>query len=180
MKRLILISGDLASGKSSLADSLSLYLNVPCLKKDDIKEKYCDMYGFKNREENRALSVKAVNYMIEAFENFAKLGQQLILEANFREEELIKIRDIVAKYNYDVHFYVLRGDIDVLYQRFLDRLPTRHKAHKSMHLEESKEKFEQYILEQRRGKTFFIPFIIDTTDRSEKEVFELVISGINK
>ena len=121
MKRLFLISGDLASGKSSLADSLSLYLNIPCLKKDEIKERFCDMYGFKNREENRNLSIKAVNYMIDAFKNFAKLGQDLILEANFREDELLKIRDIVAKYGYDVQFYLLQADIEVLYQRFLAR-----------------------------------------------------------
>ena len=180
MKRLFLISGDLASGKSSLADSLSLYLNVPCLKKDEIKEKYCDMYGFSNREENRQLSIKAVNYMIDAFSNFAKLGQDVILEANFREDELLKIRDIVKEYEYDVHFYILRADIEVLYQRFLERLPTRHKAHMSMHLEESIEKFSEYIYEQRREKTIFIPFEIDTTDKSEKEVFDIVISGINK
>ena len=180
MKRLYLISGDLASGKSSLADSLSLYLNIPCLKKDEIKERFCDMYGFKNREENRNLSIKAVNYMIDAFENFAKLGQDLILEANFREDELLKIRDIVSKYGYDVQFYLLQADIEVLYQRFLDRLPSRHEAHMSMHLEESIDKFAEYIYAQRREKTVFIPFEIDTTDKSEKEVFDFVISGINK
>ena len=70
MKRIIVITGDLASGKSTLADSLSKVLSIPCFKKDTIKEKYCDIYGYKTREENRALSIMATNYMIEAFSNF--------------------------------------------------------------------------------------------------------------
>ena len=51
MSRLIIITGDLASGKSSLADSLSLRLNIPCFKKDVIKENLVDKYGFTTREE---------------------------------------------------------------------------------------------------------------------------------
>ena len=42
MSKVIVITGDLASGKSSLADSLSLRLNIPCFKKDVIKEKLVD------------------------------------------------------------------------------------------------------------------------------------------
>ena len=41
--RLIIITGDLASGKSTLADALGKHLNVPVFKKDVIKEQYCDL-----------------------------------------------------------------------------------------------------------------------------------------
>jgi dephospho-CoA kinase len=67
MKKVIVLTGDLASGKSSLADSLSLALAIPAFKKDIIKERYCDLYGYTTREENRALSIKATDYMIDAF-----------------------------------------------------------------------------------------------------------------
>lgn len=180
MKRIIVITGDLASGKSSLADSLSAYLHVPCFKKDTIKERYCDIYGYKTREENRALSVMATNYMIEAFNNFAKQGQEIILEANFRNEELLRIKDIAEQYHYDVALLILRGDIDILYQRFLARLPNRHRAHMSLHLDESIGKFKEYIMSLREEDTVFIPHIIDTTHKDEKEVLNIAISYINK
>ena len=41
MRNLIIITGDLASGKSTLANALSYELNIPCLIKDDIKEIAC-------------------------------------------------------------------------------------------------------------------------------------------
>lgn len=175
MKRLIIITGDLASGKSSLADALSLKLAIPCFKKDVIKEQYCDMYGFKNREENRKLSIKAVDYMIDAFEKFAKNNTDLILEANFRGEELKRLQDIALQYEYDVTLLVLRGDIEELYQRFLKRVPTRHKAHMSMHLDESIDKFKEYVLSQREEELYFIPHIIDTSGKSEEEVLKKAV-----
>jgi len=176
MKKLIIITGDLASGKSSLADSLSLKLAIPCFKKDTIKEKYVDMYGFKNREENRQLTIKAVDYMIEAFEKFAKNNADLILEANFRGDELKRIKDIALQYQYDVTLLVLRGDIEELYERFLKRIPTRHKAHMSMHLDESIDKFKEYVLSQREEELCFIPHIIDTTGKNEEEVLKRVVA----
>ena len=175
MSRVIVITGDLASGKSSLADSLSLRLNVPAFKKDVIKENLVDKYGFETREENRALSIQAVNFMFDALRNFAKNNQDIILEANFREEELNELKAITDEYNYDVVLFVLRGDIDVLYERFLERLPNRHKAHTSIHLEDSVDKFREYVLSQRMEVYPFIPHIIDTTHKSNKQAFEIAI-----
>ena len=173
--RLILITGDLASGKSTLADALSRELKVPAFKKDVIKEQYCDMYGFTTREENRNLSVMAMDFMINAFFSFASQQQNIILEANFREEELRQIEVLVAQFNYDVVLLVLRGDIEVLYKRFLDRLPNRHRAHTSMRLDENIDKFAEYIEMLRKQDPVFIPHIIDTTNKSEEEVLETAI-----
>lgn len=175
MNKLIVITGDLAAGKSSLADSLSHTLNIPCFKKDTIKEHYCDLYGYKNREENRQLSIKAVNYMIDAFKQFAKQGQDLILEANFREEELLNIKDIAEENNYEVILLVLRGDIEKLYERFLARVPTRHIAHMSMGLNENIEKYRAYVMEQRKENLVFIPRVIKTTNKSEDEVLKIAL-----
>ena len=175
MKKVIVLTGDLASGKSSLADSLSLALAIPAFKKDIIKERYCDLYGYTTREENRVLSIKATDYMIDAFKQFARQGNELILEANFRKNELERIKDIADEYEYDVRLLVLRGDIEVLYQRFLARLPNRHKAHMSLHLDESIDRFKEYIEEQRREDVIFLPHIIDTTKKSAKEILEIAL-----
>ena len=52
MRRLILIFGDLASGKSTFADILSKRTGIPAIKKDRIKEILADTVGFETREEN--------------------------------------------------------------------------------------------------------------------------------
>ena len=180
MNKLIIITGDLASGKSSLAKSLSYALNIPCFIKDEIKERYVDMYGFSNREENRKLSIKAVEYMIEAYEKFALNHSDIILEANFRSEELNRLKELSEKYGYEVTLFVLRSDIEVLYQRFLERLPARHKAHTSMRLDENIDKFAAYVNELRKEELVFIPHIIDTTKISEKEVLVKVLNILRK
>ena len=70
MHKLILITGDLASGKSTLAASLSESLSIPYFTKDSLKEIACDAIGYSSREENRRLSISAVNSMIYVFEHF--------------------------------------------------------------------------------------------------------------
>ena len=180
MSRLIVITGDLASGKSSLADSLSLRLNTPCFNKDVIKENLVYKYGFETREENRQLSIQAVNYMFDALKRFASQNEDVILEANFREEEMNELKAIADEHQLDVTLFVLRGEIEVLYERFLERLPGRHKAHTSIHLEDSVDKFKEYLLSQRMEFYPFIPHIIDTTHKSNQEVFEIALKYLEK
>lgn len=180
MSRLILITGDLASGKSTLADSLSLYFHIPCFKKDVIKEKYCDEIGYENREQNRELSVKAVNYMIEAFMKFSSLNEDVILEANFRHDEMKRIKDIAEKNNVEVKCFVLRGDINILYERFMKRMENRHPAHKSLGLDRDISYFEKYLNELREEEIPFISTVINATNHSEQEVFEIVKKEIEK
>ena len=180
MSKLILITGDLASGKSTLAYSLSLTLNIPCFIKDTIKEKYCDELGYENREQNRELSVKAVNYMIEAFQRFIKANEDIILEANFRHSEMTTIKDIADENGVEVICLVLRGDINILYERFMERNKNRHPAHKSLGLDRGIEYFEKYINELREEEIPFLPHIINATNNNEKQVFDIALNIIGK
>lgn len=178
MHNLILITGDLASGKSTLASSLSESLNIPYFTKDTLKEIACDAIGFSNREENRRLSVSAVNSMIYVFEQSAKVGQDIILEANFRSEEIMRIREICNDYSYSVVLIALTGDINLLYQRFLDRLPTRHRAHTSLNLDMSLERFASYIEEIRNEDMIFPVNYIDMSELDEDEVTDKALDII--
>ena len=179
MHNLILISGDLASGKSTLAASLSESLNVPFLTKDSLKEIACDAIGFTNREENRNLSISAVNSMIYVFEQAAKVGQDLILEANFRSDEMLKIKQLCDEYSYNAVLINLTGDINLLYQRFLDRLPSRHPAHTSMNLDYSLDRFTSYIEQIRNEDMLFPVNQIDMSELDEDEVTEEALAIIS-
>ena len=180
MSKLILITGDLASGKSTLADSLSSYFRIPCFKKDTIKEKYCDELGYENREQNRELSVKAVNFMIDAFTKFSFLKEDIILEANFRHDEMERIKTIAEENKVNVKCFVLRGDVKILYDRFMKRMENRHPAHRSLGLDRDISYFEKYINELRNEEVPFISVIINATNHSEQEVLEIVKKEIEK
>lgn len=131
MKKLILITGDLATGKSTFANILSKKYNIPVMYKDKIKEVLCDSIGFSHREENLKLSIAAVELMIYSFSELATLGIDVILEANFKENELTKIHAIAKKSGYDVLTLRLTADIDIIYHRFVNRIENenRHPAH---------------------------------------------------
>ena len=53
MRKLLLITGDLATGKSTFSNILSQRYKVNVFCKDSIKEVLGDTIGFKNREENK-------------------------------------------------------------------------------------------------------------------------------
>lgn len=131
MGKLLLIMGDLATGKSTLARALSQRYGVNVFIKDDIKEILGDTVGFRSRAENKLLSVATGALMCHIFSGFGKLGKDLILEANFRIGELEKLHGIASEQGYQVLTLELQGDVQVLYKRFLNRIhnENRHPVH---------------------------------------------------
>lgn len=131
MKKLLLLTGDLACGKTTFAKQLSKRYDTNLYCKDQIKELLGDTIGFSDREENLKLSKAAVELMTLIFAEFAGLGKNLILEANFRADELEKIHSIAAQHGYSVLTLVFRADTKILHERFLFRIANenRHPAH---------------------------------------------------
>lgn len=131
MKKLLLITGDIAAGKSTFSKILSERYCATVFQKDTIKEILGDCVGFRNREENKRLSNATVEIMCHIFSRIAVTGHNVILEANFHEAELRKLHSIACENQYDVLTLVLRGNTDVLYNRYLHRMneENRHPVH---------------------------------------------------
>ena len=146
MKKLILITGDLAAGKSTYSKILSERYNINVVNKDPLKEILCDAIGFDGREQNLKLSVAATSVMCYLFSEFAKLGRDIILEANFHAQELVRLNETAKKNGYSVLTLVFRGDIAVLHERYMNRIRCehRHPGHLSTALDEL-EDFRNYI-----------------------------------
>lgn len=161
MKKLLLVTGDLATGKSTFANILSQRYDAAVLYKDSIKEVLGDTVGFANREENLKLSKAAVELMLFLFSESGKQHKDLILEANFHTAELQRLCQIADRYSYDVLTLVLRGDTAILHKRYLHRIQyeNRHPVHLSTTLDVF-EDFRDYIQHSRNeavpGKTILV------------------------
>lgn len=131
MRKLLLLMGDIAAGKSTFAGQLSQRYGTAVFQKDSIKAILSDDIGFQNREENLRLSRATVSLMGHIFLQTAVSGSDLILESNFHESELQKLHAMADAMHYDVLTLVLRGDPEVLYARYMHRMQheDRHPAH---------------------------------------------------
>lgn len=167
MRKLLLITGDLATGKSTFSDTLSKRYDTVVFMKDTIKEVLGDTIGFANREENLKLSKATMELMIFAFSQFAKLNQDLILEANFHKADLERLHEIAAVHNYEVMVLVLRGDVNILHRRYLNRIynENRHPVHLSTTLDVF-EDFRQYLETSRNEEITGNVLQIDANDFS--------------
>ena len=65
--------------------------------------------------------------MCHFFRQFAVSAGNLILEANFHAYELQEMHRIAGETRYDVLTLVLRGDGDILYERYLHRMNHEHR-----------------------------------------------------
>ena len=128
MKKVILIMGHLAAGKTTIAKKLASDLGLMCFCKDDIKEILVDDIGFKDRSENLKLS-KATFHIMSHIISKMDDDHPIILESNFKYEELDGLKAI----HHGVSFlsFFLTGQSEMLYDRYLERQKTRHIAHKS-------------------------------------------------
>lgn len=131
MKKLLLLTGDIAAGKSTFSGILGERYGIPVFQKDTLKEVMADTIGWSGREGSKALSDAAVGVMGYIFSRLAPTGGSLILEANFHTAELEGLHAIAGEHGYQVLTLVLRGEGEILYRRYLHRAneEERHPVH---------------------------------------------------
>lgn len=175
MKKLLLITGDIATGKSTFANILSKRYNTNVFFKDSIKEVLGDTIGFTNREENKKLSNASMELMLFIFSEFVKLEKGIILESNFHRAELEKLHKIAQTNGYDVLTIALFGDVEILHARYLNRM-TNENRH-SVHLSTTIDKFDDFKKCSDYLKSIEIPgdvISINATDFSYQHSDEII------
>lgn len=175
MNKLLLIMGDLATGKSTFSAILSERYNVNVFNKDSIKEVLGDTIGFADREENLKLSRATMELMLFLYSEFAKLKKPLILESNFHKVELERIHEIAGKNNYKILILVLRGDVDILYERYLNRMnhENRHPVHLSTTMDVYDD-FKEYLEWSRKEEINGNVIYVNADDFSYQQSEELL------
>lgn len=127
----ILVTGIPASGKSFFSRYLADYLNIPCISKDNIKERLFDTVGFKSRAEKVGLNEAATEEMLYFAEALMKHKDCFILECNFEKESKRQVSGLIAKYKYRCITVFMSGDHKAIYERFVRRneFGDRHPRH---------------------------------------------------
>ena len=129
-KKIIIVEGYLASGKSTFALQLSKYINVPYLIKDTFKIALCESVTITNRGESSIFSAVTFDAMMYVVERMFEMGCPIIIEGNFvpagvkKVDEAGVIRQLIDKYEYSSLVFKFTGDTRVLYKRFVEREET--------------------------------------------------------
>lgn len=129
-KKIIVIQGYLASGKSTFAAQLSEAIGVPCFIKDTFKIALCESLPVADRAESSRYSTVTFDAMMYVTQKMLEAGYPLILEGNFVPagvkacDESARIRQLINRYGYAALTFQFRGDTQVLRERFIAREKT--------------------------------------------------------
>lgn len=133
-KKMIIVEGYLASGKSTFALQLSKHINVPYLIKDTFKIALCENVTIANRGESSAFSAVTFDAMMYVTERMFETGCPIIIEGNFvpagvkKVDEAGVIRRLIDKYEYSSLTFKFTGDTQILHKRFVEREETSERG----------------------------------------------------
>ncbi len=133
MRKIIIITGYPAAGKTAFSQRLKEALGIPCFNKDSVKVLLAENIGFADRQENKVLSNTAVKLMFHIAGEILQAGQPVIVEGNFSQAEGDALAVLLAQWGAEAMTYIFTGDLPVIYQRYVqrDQSAERHAAHKS-------------------------------------------------
>ena len=126
-RKIIIIEGYLASGKSTFAKQLSQQINVPYLIKDTFKIALCENIEVSNRSESSRFSTVTFDAMMYVVERVFETGYPIIIEGNFVPAGIKKvneagiIKQLIDSYGYDSLTFKFKGNTQVLHKRFIER-----------------------------------------------------------
>lgn len=129
---LALVTGEPATGKSTVAIALGQQFRLPVIQRDALKESLFDSLGWDDAERSRALGRASFALLFLLMDTLMQAQQTLIVESNFATDKgRAKIGGLVATNRYSVLELQFRCDRDVALARFAGRVRSgeRHPGH---------------------------------------------------
>ena len=180
-KKIIIVEGYLASGKSTFALSLSKAIGVPYLIKDTFKSALCNNIEIANRSESSKFSAVTFDAMMYVVERLMESGYPIIIEGNFapsgikKTDEAGEIQRLIETHEYQSLTCKFKGDTKILHKRFVEREATaeRGQANK-LGFEVEYKDFDRWCHNLDLFDVGGDVIEVDTTDFSKVEFAELV------
>ncbi|MDE2817473.1 MAG: ATP-binding protein [Chloroflexota bacterium] len=127
---LIFISGAPGTGKSTLANRLAIQFALPCLTKDDIKERLFDALGWSDRAWSQRLGAASITVLFYMAEQMMVARSSFVVENAFwAEESRPQWSKLVQQYQYAPFEIHCVAPSEVLARRITERGPSRHAGH---------------------------------------------------
>lgn len=169
-KYIIIVTGDLAAGKTTYGKKISEELNIPFFSKDKFKEIMFDAIDNNSFEYEEKRKIGTISYAVlyNVAEELMKVGNTFILESNFVEQSIPILNELISKYNYKVITIRFIGDLNVLHQRFLKREYSEER-HAGVNANGAFDNFKDFKIATEKTRKFKIvdqEIIVDTTDFS--------------
>ena len=182
-KYIIIITGELASGKTSYGKKISNTLKIPFFSKDEIKEILYDSFNNNDLtyEDKRKIGANSYNVFYYIIEQQMKVGVPIIAESNFVKESIPIIKILLEKYDYRCITIRFEGDLHTLHRRFLKREYSneRHNGLVANGAFDDFENFEKTAVKSKEFKIDDNEILVDTTDFSNVN-FDRIIDDIRK
>ena len=181
--KIILVGGYCATGKSTFSRKLSQLLNIPCFNKDTIKEVLGDGLSPEDNMLDKKGSSTTFLLMLHIAEQFLMAKKICILESNFKLNESEKIKTLLDKYDGEALTFIFKGDLDVLFNRYMEREKKgeRHWVHITSG--ENQDDFLKYHPQYGLGEVAIGKTIVTDTTVFEKvdygELFNITKDFIN-
>lgn len=173
MGKLIIVTGFLATLKTTISTRLGKDFQILCLNKDFLKEILSEKIGFNNRSENLKLSEATFENIRYISSKMIALGHDVIIESNFKPHEMIELAHTFKDIKKDILTLFLHSEPEIAYKRYLNRQSERHLAHLStgtISYDLFEASMHEYSIDDAIGHVIGI----DTTTFDEKDYSNLV------
>lgn len=169
---IVVITGLPGTGKTTLSKQMADALGVPLIAKDAIKEIMYDTIGWSDKEFSGKLARATFGIIEYVVEENLRTGRSIIVEGNYAPKLASKqFQQWQEQYGCAITQIVCRTDLDVLAQRYLDRLKSgqRHEGHIDNNgtFESYRADFERRVSAENEDQALAVSGdikIVDTTD----------------
>ncbi len=128
-KRIFVIAGLPATGKSSLARALASQIYAPCFSKDGFKEIVYKTISPENRSESRQIGIACEELLLEQALSVIEHVPLVIIESTFQPEFLREFSSRARSRAIEINVLICITEHEVLLERYLARIPHRDPRH---------------------------------------------------
>lgn len=173
---LVVVTGSVAAGKTTLAHILSNKINCPLISRDELKEGYINTLGVPHIQLDNSANWSIYEVFFEVIDLLVSKGISMVVEAAF-QDKLWKPRLLDLLDKAEVKIVICKADPELIKKRFINRFlenPDREKFHGDKSISSSKDRFD-LLTDNYKPVNIEAPTLyVDTTDNYKPNIEEII------